>query len=149
MAASNVERHRAGHEAFNRRHFAAMTSHYADRIRWTDRARDLTFTTPGEFRDEFLAGWVQASSDIRVTDPRYLDAGQTAVATFTVTHDGRWGRSRPPAGRSPWPCASSGTSTRTLGWSAAISTTTRSRCSCSSACCPSRPAPSCKGLERC
>ncbi len=38
MAASNVERHRAGHEAFNGRDFAAMTSHYADRIRWTDRA---------------------------------------------------------------------------------------------------------------
>jgi steroid delta-isomerase-like uncharacterized protein len=93
MAAVTVERHRAGHEAFNRRDFAAMTTHYADRIRWTDRARGLTFTTPAHFRDEFLAGWVQASSDIRITDPAYLDAGQASVATFAVTgtHDGPLG----------------------------------------------------------
>jgi hypothetical protein len=93
MAAATVERHRAGHEAFNRRDFAAMTAHYADRIRWTDRARGLTFTTPGQFREEFLAGWVQASTDIRITDPAYLDAGRASVATFAVTctHDGPLG----------------------------------------------------------
>jgi steroid delta-isomerase-like uncharacterized protein len=93
MAAVHVERHRAGHEAFNRRDFAAMTSHYADRIRWTDRARDLTFRNPAEFRDDFLAGWVQASSDIRIADAGYLDAGAASVATFTVTgtHDGPLG----------------------------------------------------------
>ena len=93
MAASNVERHRAGHEAFNRRDFAAMTTHHADRIRWTDRARGLTFTTPEEFRDDFLTGWVQASSDIRITDPGYRDAGGASLATFTVTgtHDGPLG----------------------------------------------------------
>ncbi|HET7516894.1 MAG TPA: nuclear transport factor 2 family protein [Actinomycetes bacterium] len=93
MAASNVASHRAGHEAFNRRDFEAMTSQYADSITWTDQARGLTFRTPREFRDEFLAGWVQASSDIQVTGPRYLDAGQTAVCTFTVTgtHDGPLG----------------------------------------------------------
>jgi SnoaL-like domain len=93
MAASNVERHRAGHEAFNRRDFAAMTSQYADSISWTDRARGLTFRTPQEFRDEFLAGWVRASSGIRVTGASYLDAGQTSVCTFTVTgtHDGPLG----------------------------------------------------------
>jgi steroid delta-isomerase-like uncharacterized protein len=93
MAAVNVERHRAGHEAFNRRDFAAMTAHYADRIRWTDRARGLTFTTPEEFREEFLTGWVKASSDIKVTDPGYLDAGEASVASFTVTgtHDGPLG----------------------------------------------------------
>jgi steroid delta-isomerase-like uncharacterized protein len=93
MAAVHVERHRAGHEAFNRRDFTAMTSHYADRIRWTDRARELTFRTPAEFRSEFLAGWVQASSDIRIADAGYLDAGAASVATFTVTgtHDGPLG----------------------------------------------------------
>src|SRR4029450_6007358 len=85
MAAATVGPHRPGHEAFNRRDFAAMTAHYADRIRWTDRARGLTFTTPGQFREEFLAGWVQASTDIRITDPAYLDAGRAAGATFAVT----------------------------------------------------------------
>ena len=93
MAASTVERHRAGHEAFNRRDFEAMTSQYADSIAWTDRARGMTFRTPQEFREEFLTGWVVASSDIRIIDPRYLDAGQTSVCTFTVvgTHDGPLG----------------------------------------------------------
>ena len=100
MAARNVERHRAGHEAFNRRDFAAMTSRYADRVAWTDHAQGRTFTTPQEFREDFLAGWVGASSDIRITDPRYLDAGRTAVCTFTVvgTHDGPLGP-LPPTGR--------------------------------------------------
>ena len=93
MASRNVETYRAGHEAFNRRDFEAMTGRYADRIGWTDRARSLTFRTPQEFRDEFLPGWVEAASDIRITDPRYLDAGQTVVCTFTVigTHDGPLG----------------------------------------------------------
>jgi steroid delta-isomerase-like uncharacterized protein len=100
MTASNVDTHRAGHEAFNRRDFAAMTSRYADRIAWTDHAQGRTFTTPQEFREDFLAGWVGASSDIRIADPRYLDAGQTAVCTFTVvgTHDGPLGP-LPPTGR--------------------------------------------------
>jgi SnoaL-like domain len=93
MTTRTIETYRAGHEAFNRRDFEAMTSHYADSIVWTDRARGLTFRTPQEFRDDFLAGWVRASSDIRITDPRYLDAGQTMVCSFTVVgiHDGPLG----------------------------------------------------------
>jgi steroid delta-isomerase-like uncharacterized protein len=93
MASRNVETYRAGHEAFNQRDFEAMTKHDADRISWTDQARSLTFRTPQEFRDEFLPGWVEAAPDIRITDPRYLDAGQTVVCTFTVigTHDGPLG----------------------------------------------------------
>ena len=93
MASSNVETYRAGHEAFNRRDFQAMTRHYAGTISWTDHAQRRTFRTPQEFRDDFLAGWVAASQDIRITDPRYIDAGQTSVCVFTVvgTHDGPLG----------------------------------------------------------
>ena len=93
MGSGNVEIYRAGHEAFNQRDFEAMTEHYADRIAWTDRARGFTFSTPQEFRDDFLPGWVEAAPDIRITGPRYLDAGQTVVCTFTVvgTHDGPLG----------------------------------------------------------
>jgi steroid delta-isomerase-like uncharacterized protein len=93
MAVSNVEAHRAGHDAFNQRDFKAMTERYADRIAWTDHSQGRTFRTPSEFRDDFLPGWVRASSDIRITGPRYLDAGQTVVCTFTVagTHDGPLG----------------------------------------------------------
>jgi hypothetical protein len=39
MESQNVETHRAGHEAFNQRDFAAMTKLYADSITWTDHSR--------------------------------------------------------------------------------------------------------------
>jgi steroid delta-isomerase-like uncharacterized protein len=93
MTANNVEAHRAGHQAFNQRDFRAMTKHYADSIGWTDHPQGRTFRTPQEFREDFLAGWVRSSSDIRINAPRYLDAGQTVVCTFTVvgTHDGPLG----------------------------------------------------------
>ena len=93
MASSNVETHRAGHEAFNQRNFEAMTRRYADSIGWTDHSLGRTFTTRQEFRDDFLPAWVRTSSDIRITGPNYIDAGQTSVCTFTVegTHDGPMG----------------------------------------------------------
>jgi steroid delta-isomerase-like uncharacterized protein len=93
MASSNIQAHRAGHEAFNRRDFEAMTKHYADSITWTDHAQGRTFGTPQEFKDEFLPVWVEAASDIRITGPRYLEADRTVVCTFTAvgTHDGPFG----------------------------------------------------------
>jgi steroid delta-isomerase-like uncharacterized protein len=93
MESLNVATHQAGHEAFNQRDFVAMTKLYADSITWTDHSQGRTFRTPQEFRDDFLTGWVQASHDIRITGPRYIDAGQTVVCTFTVagTHDGPLG----------------------------------------------------------
>jgi steroid delta-isomerase-like uncharacterized protein len=93
MTSINVETYRAGHDAFNQRDFEAMVKHYANSISWTDRARGLTFRTPQEFKNVFLEGWVEASRDIRITDPSYIDAGQTVVCTFTVvgTHNGPLG----------------------------------------------------------
>jgi hypothetical protein len=93
MTSSNVETHRCGHEAFNQRDFEAMTKQYADSIAWTDHPQGRTFSTPQEFKDDFLAGWVVSSSDIRITGPRYIDAGPTVVCTFTAigTHDGPLG----------------------------------------------------------
>ena len=93
MGSTNVETYRAGHEAFNRREFDAMVREYAERISWIDQARGLTFRTPQEFKDEFLEGWIQASSDCQVTDARYTDAGEIVVARFTArgTNDGPLG----------------------------------------------------------
>ena len=93
MASSNVETYRAGHEAFNLRDFEAMTERYAGSIAWTDHSQGRTFRTPQEFKDDFLPGWVVASHDIRITGPRYIDAGPTVVCTFTVIgrHDGPLG----------------------------------------------------------
>ena len=93
MGSINVETYRAGHGNFNQRNFEAMTTRYADTISWTDRARGLTFRTSQDFKEDFLAGWVGSSSDIRITDPHYIDAGPTVVCTCTVvgTHDGALG----------------------------------------------------------
>ena len=93
MASKNVETYRAGHEAFNRRDFDAMVKDYAERISWTDQARGITFRTPREFKDDFLGGWIQASSDCEVTEARYTDAGEMVVARFTArgTNDGPLG----------------------------------------------------------
>jgi steroid delta-isomerase-like uncharacterized protein len=100
MPSRNVETYRTGHEAFNRRDFEAMTNRYAESISWTDHAQGRTFRTSLEFKEEFLPGWVRASSDIAITDPRYFDAGQTVACTFTVvgTHDGPLG-SLPATGK--------------------------------------------------
>jgi steroid delta-isomerase-like uncharacterized protein len=93
MESRNVKTYRAGHEAFNRRDFDAMVEAYADSISWIDQARGITFRTPQKFKDEFLEGWIQASSDCRVTDARYTDAGETVVARFVArgTNDGPLG----------------------------------------------------------
>ena len=55
MESRNVETHRAGHEAFNRRDFGAMVKEYEESIRWIDQARGATFSTPDEFKSDFLA----------------------------------------------------------------------------------------------
>jgi steroid delta-isomerase-like uncharacterized protein len=93
MESRNVQTYRAGHEAFNRRDFEAMVDAYTESITWIDQARGVTFSTPQEFKDEFLEGWIQASSDCQVTDARYTDAGEMVVARFTGrgTHDGPLG----------------------------------------------------------
>ena len=96
MESRNVQTYRAGHQAFNHRDFVSMTSQYAESITWTDHAQGRTFATPQEFKDDFLAGWVSASPDIRITGPRYIDAGQTVVCTFTVA-----GRQDGPLGPFP------------------------------------------------
>jgi hypothetical protein len=100
MESRNVRTHRAGHEAFNRRDFASMVKEYAGSIAWVDQARGITFATPREFEDDFLQGWIRASSDCQVTDAQYMDVGDTVVARFTArgTNDGPLG-SIPATGR--------------------------------------------------
>jgi ketosteroid isomerase-like protein len=93
MESRNVKAHRAGHEAFNRRDFGAMVREYTESIRWIDQARGITFSTPEEFKSDFLEGWIRASSDCQVIDATYADAGDTVVARFTGrgTNDGPLG----------------------------------------------------------
>ena len=120
MTSKNVETYRAGHEAFNRRDFGAMTSKYAGSIGWTDHSQGRTFRTPGEFRADFLAGWVAAA-------PRYSDRGDPVPGR--PGHRGlHVHRPRHPASSSVCRSARCGTSTQAGMSSAETSTTTRSRC---------------------
>src|SRR4051812_16120747 len=93
MGSRNVDTYRAGHEAFNRRAFGEMVERYAESIEWIDKPRGVTFGTPEQFKDDFLEGWIRASSDCQVTEARYADAGETVVARFMArgTNDGPLG----------------------------------------------------------
>ncbi len=69
MATRNVETYRAGHEAFNRRDFEAMTRQYADSITW-----DLIFYPDG------VGAWMaKLDADLDnggiAADPRFFPNG--------------------------------------------------------------------------
>jgi steroid delta-isomerase-like uncharacterized protein len=102
MESKNIQTHRAGHDAFNRRDFDELVSEYAENITWIDKARGVTFSTPQQFKDDFLQGWVRASSDCQVSDARYTDADGMVLARFTCggTNDGALGPF--PATGKPW-----------------------------------------------
>jgi steroid delta-isomerase-like uncharacterized protein len=81
VASRNVETLRTAHQAFNRRDFDAVVSMMAENVTYYDRARDLAFRGRTGFR-EFMQGWVTAFSNAEVTEPVYIDAGDTVVAEF-------------------------------------------------------------------
>ena len=99
MASKNVETLRAAHESWNRRDFDATVSAMTESISYTDHARNVRFKSRSEFKDWVIA-WAKAFSDGKITNPRYLDAGDTVIAEFTVegTNDGPFG-SFAPSGR--------------------------------------------------
>ncbi len=81
MASQNVETFRAAQRAFNGRDFDGAVSKMAEGFTYRDRARNVTFTGRNGFK-EFLQGWADAFSNATVTDPTYLDAGDTVIAQF-------------------------------------------------------------------
>ena len=99
MASKNVETLRAAHESWNRRDFDATVSAMTENASYTDHARNLTLKSRNEFKDWVIA-WAKAFSDGKIIIPRYLDAGGTVIAEFTVerTNDGPFG-SFAPSGR--------------------------------------------------
>ena len=92
MASQNVEAFRALHEAFNRRDFDGVVSRMAEGFTYRDQARNVTFTGRNGFK-EFMQGWAGAFSNAAVTDPSYLDAGDTVIAQFMGqgVNDGAFG----------------------------------------------------------
>lgn len=92
MASTNVETIRSAHESWNKRDFAGVVKNAAEKLTYTDNARAVTFNSRDKFR-EWAEGWAKAFSDGRITNPEYIDAGDTIVARFTVvgTNDGPLG----------------------------------------------------------
>jgi len=99
MASKNVETVRAAHESWNRRDFQGVVRDSSENLVYTDHGRSLTLKTREKFR-EWTEAWAMAFSDGRITNPKYIDAGDVVVTQFTVegTNDGPLG-SLAPSGR--------------------------------------------------
>src|SRR6202165_6118219 len=99
MASKNVETLRAAHESWNKRDFPGVVKNAAEKLTYTDNARAVTLNSRDKFR-EWTEGWAKAFSDGRITNPKYIDAGNIVITQFTVegTNDGPLG-SLPPSGR--------------------------------------------------
>lgn len=100
MSSKNVETLRLAHENWNRRDLDATVSVVAPEVTYVDQARGITLKTRDEFK-QWLKSWAQACSDGKITEPRYIDAGDTVVTQFTArgTNDGPLGPF-PATGRS-------------------------------------------------
>ena len=96
MSAKNVKTLRAAHESWNKRDFAGVIDKAAEGLAYTDHGRNTTLNTREKFR-KWTEGWATAFSDLRITDPQYIDAGDIVVARFTVegTNDGPLGSMKP------------------------------------------------------
>lgn len=88
----NADKHRQLHDLFNGRDFDGVVKDLTDDFRYRDQPRDLTITGRDGFK-EWLGGWSASMSNARVTDGRYLDAGDTSICLFTGqgTNDGQLG----------------------------------------------------------
>jgi steroid delta-isomerase-like uncharacterized protein len=89
---SNVDTHRTAHENFNRRDYEAVARPFREDAHYTDHPRNITTKSPVEFVD-WLKGWVEAFSDAKVDEVRYIDGGDHTVAIFQGrgTNDGPLG----------------------------------------------------------
>jgi hypothetical protein len=90
---SNINKHRAVHEAFNRRDWTALTKNFASDIEYTDHPRRVMLKDPHELVDHLKTSWVAAFSDSAITEIDYIDAGRHVVAHFIGTgiNDGTFG----------------------------------------------------------
>ena len=96
MSAKNVKTLRAAHESWNKRDFAGVINNAAEGLSYTDHGRNTMLNTREKF-GKWTEGWATAFSDGRITNPQYIDAGDTVVAQFTVegTNDGPLGSMKP------------------------------------------------------
>lgn len=93
MSSRNVETAKREHQAFNKRDFSVAGA--ADDAVMVDTARGLTLKGKGQIK-EWLIEWTKAFSNGQITDPQYIDAGDTVVTQFIGT-----GRQDGPLGSFP------------------------------------------------
>ena len=96
MSSTNVGTIRNAYESWNKRDFAGSIKNISESVIYTDHARGLTMNG----RDKLKAwqeAWAKAFSDGRITNPKYIDAGDVVVAQFVAegTHDGPFGSLKP------------------------------------------------------
>lgn len=83
MASPNVDTYRTAHQGFNRRDYDEVVSTMAEDFTYEDRARGITYRGHDGFK-EFMQSWVEAFSNAKVTNPTYIDAGDTVFAQFVA-----------------------------------------------------------------
>lgn len=89
---SNVETLKAAHAAFNRRDWEAATQDMVSNMTFVDHASGERANSAEDFLS-WLQELVRTSSDTRIEEPRYIDAGEHVVAQFVSagTNDGPLG----------------------------------------------------------
>jgi steroid delta-isomerase-like uncharacterized protein len=90
--ASNIETHRAAHQAWNRRDYDGVISKMAPDISYEDHPGGRTMKSRDEFRG-WAEDWATAMSDGEIFDATYIDGGDTSVSVFQArgTNDGPFG----------------------------------------------------------
>lgn len=92
MTSKHVENLSSAHQAFSDKNLDRAQQLAATQAQFTDHGRGQVTTTRAEFR-----GWLESlfvmSSDIRIVDARYIDAGDWVIAQFRAvgTQDGPTG----------------------------------------------------------
>jgi hypothetical protein len=81
MTNRNVETLRQAHEAFSRRNLDETIRFVAPTAIVIDHGRNQTMNSREEFRG-WLAGHLAMSSDIKIVEARYIDAGDWVTAQF-------------------------------------------------------------------
>lgn len=92
MSSKNIETLRSAHQAFIAKDFDRAQGLVAPTTQVTDHGRGQVMNTRAEFR-----GWMESfyamSSDMKLVDARYIDAGEWVAAQFRAvgTQDGPMG----------------------------------------------------------
>jgi steroid delta-isomerase-like uncharacterized protein len=89
MASKNVETVRNAHESWNRRDFEDCVRNLTDNCVYTDHARGEKIHGKHKFTN-YVEDWAKAMTDGKITEPRYIDAGDVVVTEFIAegTNDG-------------------------------------------------------------